>query len=275
MLLPFAAHASRWVAEMAHLYNKNCLEVMREMQDKSVDGIVTDPPYMNYQTGWYDASEWHKPIDYLEPSQYASEFFRILKDDSAMVVFCRWDNFEIHAQAFRDVGFDVKNCIVWDKGNHTAGDLEGNLGFQYEQAVFAVKGNWKRHTKRETNLWRIPHLFSREKRDHPTEKPVPLMGRAVNLICASGIILDPFMGVGTTGKACVQMGYEFIGCEIVPEYFAIAEKNIKQAALQAGFPARNPTKRAADVGDSPRQQTFITPEANPLAEGKASPAPRG
>jgi len=60
----------------------------------------------------FQASEWHEKVDYVEPSMYANKFFRLLKNNSAVVLFCRWDNFEVHAQAFRDVGFEVKNCIV-------------------------------------------------------------------------------------------------------------------------------------------------------------------
>lgn len=214
------------------LHQGDCIEYMRSLPDKHFDAAITDPPYMDYVTGRYDASEWHNPIIGVEPVRYAKELFRILKDNSAIIVFCRWDNFGEHAQAFRDAGFEIRNCIVWDKGNHTAGDLDGNLGYQHEFAVFAVKGNWKRHADRETNLWRIPHLFSREKRDHPTQKPVPLMVRAVNLVCSGGSIFDPFMGSGTTGVACMQLGRNFVGCEIDPKYFAIAEKRIKQAAQQ-------------------------------------------
>ncbi len=208
----------------------DCLELMCDLPDGSVDAIVTDPPWMDYITGRYDASAWHKPIDRLSPSVYAKGLFRLLRDDRAMILWCRWDSFQCHADALTEVGFTVKNCIVWAKPNHTAGDLEGNLGNKHEMAVFAVKGRWIRNGKREVNLWEESHLFSRARRDHPTEKPVNLILRCIRAITTDGMtIFDPFMGSGTTGVACVQTGRNFIGMEIDPSYFEIAKKRIESA----------------------------------------------
>lgn len=200
------------------------------MEPDSVDAICTDPPWMDYQTGWYDASKWHNPIGFVNPKTYAAEFFRVMRDGTALTLWVRWDCFSEHALALSSVGFTVKNCIVWVKPNHTAGDLQGNLGYKHEMAVFATKGKWTRHDKREVNVWEEKHLFSRAKRFHPTQKPVDLMRRAVRLICPpGGTVLDPFMGSGTTGVACVSEGRDFIGIEREPEYYAIAEARIEHA----------------------------------------------
>ena len=77
--------------------------------------------------------------------------------------------------------------------------------------------------------------------DHPTKKPIKLMRMMVERLTHPGqVIFDPFMGSGTTGVAAIQLGRKFIGCEINPEYFAIAERRIAQAALQPGlFTASN------------------------------------
>jgi len=69
--------------------------------------------------------------------------------------------------------------------------------------------------------------------NHPNEKPLSLMVKLVTMLTNPGdTVLDPFMGSGTTGVACVQLGRNFIGCEIDPKYFAIAEKRIHAATLQ-------------------------------------------
>lgn len=215
------------------LYLGDCLEVMATLTPQSVDAIITDPPWMDYETGWYDASEWHRPIGKIAPSDYASELFRLLRDGGAALVWCRWDVFDEHARALTESGFDVRNQIVWAKPNHTAGDLDGNVGNRHECAVFATKGRWQRHMGREVNLWHMPHLFSRDKRHHPTEKPITLMMRSVRLCCpVNGIVLDPFIGSGTTGVAAVKEGRRFIGIEIDPSYFAIAERRIAEAQMQ-------------------------------------------
>ena len=75
-----------------------------------------------------------------------------------------------------------------------------------------------------------------KKRVHPTQKPVELILSIIKMLKIKGTILDPFMGSGTTGVACVQTGCNFIGIEIDPDYYAIAEKRIKEAQLQMRLP---------------------------------------
>lgn len=214
----------------ATIIHGDCLDVLRGMADASVDAVVTDPPWMDYETGWYDASEWHAPIVRVHPAAYAGELFRVMRDASAAIVWCRWDCFEEHAQAMRDAGFTVKSCIVWAKPNHTAGDLAGNLGAKHEMAVFAVKGRWKRSAGRETNLWEEQHLFSRAKRAHPTQKPVALMRWLVRLVTPpDGTILDPFAGSGTTLVAALAEGRQAIGIEREAEYVEIVKARLANA----------------------------------------------
>jgi site-specific DNA-methyltransferase (adenine-specific) len=160
--------------------------------------------------------------------------YRVLKGSGAMVLWCDWQSFEAHRASAERAGFEVRNCIVWAKSNHTAGDLWGNLGYKHEFGVFAVKGNWRRHTKRDVNLWQVPSLFSRGKRHHPTEKPVTLMERATVLVVPEGgVVLDPFMGSGTTGVACINTGRRFIGIERDEHYYGVAWERIEAAQSAA------------------------------------------
>ena len=218
------------------VHHGDCLAILPTLPAQSVDAVITDPPWMEYETGRYDASAWHKPILYVSPFDYCPQLFRVLRDDSALIMWCRWDRFEEHKKAAIAAGFTVRNQIVWAKPNHTAGDLYGNLGNQHECAVFAVKGNWKRHTKRESNLWIEPHLFSRNKRFHPTEKPLNLMQRCVRLCSPEKTtILDPFMGSGTTGVAAMLEQRRFIGIELDAGYFDIAKRRIGNAVAEQAF----------------------------------------
>ena len=88
-----------------------------------------------------------------------------------------------------------------------------------------------------TNVWSFlppkrKHTFT-EVYNHPTEKPVEIMERLIEMTSLNDhVILDPFMGSGTTGVACVQTGRNFIGIEIDHDYFAIAERRIKEAEAQ-------------------------------------------
>ena len=212
------------------LHRGDCLEVMPTIEAGSVDAIVTDPPWMDYATRWYDATEWHAPIEYMHPQKYAGNLYAVLADNSAAIIWCRWDCFEAHADAMRQASFKVKNCVVWDKGTHTAGDLDGDFGNQHEMAILAVKGRWTRHDRREVNLWRVPHLFSRAKRSHPTEKPIALMSRAIEAVCPpGGTVLDPFVGSGTTALAALNTGRKCIGIERDDGYFDIACRRVTEA----------------------------------------------
>jgi site-specific DNA-methyltransferase (adenine-specific) len=205
----------------------DALAMLPTIESGSIDAIVTDPPWKNYETGWYDAGGHHSPVAYLSPDRYAAEFFRVLRDDSACILWCDWRTFDPHASALRDAGFAIKNCIVWPKPNHTAGDLDGNLGNQHEMAVFATKGRWKRRGRREVNVWQEPHLFTKTKRNHPTEKPLRLMTRAVKCVSKPGdVVLDPFAGSGTTLVACMKTGRNAIGVEIDDRYIPVIRSRL-------------------------------------------------
>jgi len=160
--------------------------------------------------------------------------WRALRHDTGALVWCDWRSYGEHANALAAAGFSVKNAVVWAKSNHTMGDLNGNFGYMHEMAVFAVKGRWRRPSKREVNLWRVKSLFTRGHRDHPTEKPVALLRRSVRALAKPrGVVLDPFMGVGTCGQACVAEGYRYVGIEIEPKYFDIARQRIEEALESA------------------------------------------
>ena len=96
---------------------------------------------------------------------------------------------------------------------------------------------------------------------HPAEKPIGLMKQILENYTNEGdTILDPFMGSGTTGVACVQTGRNFIGIEIDPEYFAIAEKRIKEAQMQLRLEltAHSDIERQDDKSSNDTQtQTFV------------------
>lgn len=215
--------------ETVHLVQGDCLKIMQTYKSGVFDAIVTDPPWIDYKTGRtdkYDDTEFQHGIIKLDPNLYANEFYRLLKNNTSMLLWCRWDVFQEHSNAMRYAGFEVKNCVVWAKSNHTAGDLEGNLGFQHECAVFATKGKWVRGGKRETNLWKdsTPALHNRY---HPTEKPLELMQRSVRLVCPiGGLVLDPFAGSGTTGLACVMEDRRCVMIEKEPKYCDIIRKRL-------------------------------------------------
>ena len=146
-------------------------------------------------------------------------------------MFCRWDVQEKFKEAV-NVHWKVKSQVIWDRGVHGLGDLNGQYAPCHDIIWFGTSGNWIFPNHRPRSIYRIDRLPANELL-HPTQKPVPLMKRIITDLTNLGdLILDPFMGSGTTGIACVQTGRNFIGIEIDPKYYAIAEKRIAEARLQ-------------------------------------------
>ena len=214
----------------ATLYHGDCLEILPTLP--KVDACITDPPY-----GIAYVSAWRKrgPTEMLAnddsaPTKAVPQMAALLADGGAMYLATRFDVAAQWNEAVRAAGLTLKTPIYWDKGNHTSGDLDGDFGAQVEIFIFAHKGRHKLRGNRLANLWRFPREVAGE---HPTPKPVPLMERMV--ACSTDkdqTILDPFMGSGTTGVACMNLGRKFIGIEIEEKYFDIACERIRAAQAQ-------------------------------------------
>lgn len=201
------------------LYCADCLEILPQIPDKSVDLVLTDPPYgINYYSGRYKNGNPHLPIknndDLFLP---LLELWRILKETGALFSFNSFKNPIIDDK--------VKNQIIWVKNNWTAGDLTGNFANQYESIAFIPKAEFKLKGKRFSNVWYFDRVTPEF---HPTQKPVDLITRIIK--CGSinnDLILDPFLGSGTTAIACKMLQRKYIGIEINPQYCDITIQRLK------------------------------------------------
>lgn len=194
-----------------------------------VDAILTDPPYgIEYVSSWRKRGPTEMlTADDAAPVDVIMAMANILNEGGAMYLATRFDVAAQWNRAVREAGLTLKTPIFWDKGNHTSGDLDGDFGAQVEIFIFAHKGRHKLRGPRLANLWRIPRDPAGE---HPTPKPVALMERMVGCSTDRGnIVLDPFMGSGSTGVAAVKTGRKFFGVEIEPRYFDIACRRIADA----------------------------------------------
>ncbi len=120
----------------------DCLEVMKSMHDKSVDLVLTDPPYgMDYQSSWrtdkYEKIAGDTTLEWLKP--FLSEAFRVLKDNCHIYFFCNDYAISDFRREMELAGFAPKRTMVWVKNNHTSGDLEGDYGNKTEFCLFAHK----------------------------------------------------------------------------------------------------------------------------------------
>lgn len=197
------------------LYLGDCLEVMPLIGE--VDAVVTDPPYgMNFQSN--HRKEKHKKIN-NDNSIYLLQWACNLNISHSKYIFCRWEN-------IADIP-KPKSCITWVKNNHSMGDLEHEHGRQTEICVFynGVNNFWPKQRPNDViKSARTGNYL------HPTEKPVALMEVIVSW--TKGIVIDPFMGSGTTLVACAKMGRKGIGIELDEKYFDIACKRVEEAYKQ-------------------------------------------
>lgn len=224
------------------LYLGDCLEVMKQIPDKSIDAVITDPPYgINYQSAWRtDANERFDVLsgDKSAPTEWLSNSFRVAKDTACLFCFCRWDTQQVFYDAIQSAGWNIKSQVIWYRGVHGLGDLKSQYAPMHDNVWFAIKGNYQFMHKRPKSVLRVDRLPAGDLA-HPTQKPASLMKTiTLDLSSEGDTILDPFMGSGTTGVACVQTGRNFIGIEIEPKYYEIAERRIHDAQQQMRLPLK-------------------------------------
>lgn len=214
----------------ADLWLGDCREILPTLPKH--DAVVTDPPYgIAYVSAWRTHGKTEMLAnDDAAPLDTVGMMARLLSDCGAMYLATRFDVSSTWVEAIESAGMSVKTPIFWDKTNHTSGDLIGDYGAQVEIILYATKGRHILRGGRPSNLWRIARPAAG---DHPTPKPVELMQRIMlHSTDINGFVIDPFMGSGTTGVACAQLGRKFTGIEIEPRYFEIACRRIEQAQAQ-------------------------------------------
>lgn len=214
---------------MIELLNGDCLELMKNIPDGSVDMILTDPPYgMGFQSNHrkQKCKKIANDIDISWIDKYFEECYRIMKKNTALYCFCSWHNIEIFKKTIQSI-FNIKNIIIWEKNNTSMGDLKGSYAPKYEMVIFAHKGRC------ELRGFRFPDVIKAKRtgnKFHPTQKPIDLLELFIkNSSDLNAKVFDGFMGSGSTGVACVNTNRNFIGIELDKEYFDIAKQRIEGA----------------------------------------------
>lgn len=215
--------------EENHIYNMNCLVGLKEMiaQHKFVDCVITDPPYFkNYRSKrrYYNQNRFCKPIMGDDDPQLLKELLpllsQVMKENTPLYIFCSSEKVDFFKQEVERY-FKFKNIIIWDKGNHTAGDLEAQYGKRYEMLLYANKGRAKFNSEspRYDDIWHFPRVAGLEQ-IHQNQKPVSLLSRIILQHTKVGdLILDPFMGSCATAVAAYNLNRKYIGFELDEGYF--------------------------------------------------------
>ena len=230
------------------IHNVDCLEFMKELPDKCVDLILTDPPYgigfVSSRTKRKDSLKNDSLDSWLEEMpKWLSGFKRVITDLGCCCCCCGGGGktpvtayFTLEAIKH----FHLIQTLVWKKFI--------GLGWRYRPAYENIvilskdRDNYTFYdtTKSCSNVieginQKIPiYDYKNEiNSDHPTQKPVELMVKLIRIHSKEGdIVFDPFMGSGTTAIACLKTGRKFIGCEISKKYCDIANKRIDDFLAQ-------------------------------------------
>lgn len=217
---------------MINLYNGDCLEVMKNIADESIDLIVTDPPYLINYCRHDKNSRFSKPIKNDDNPQlikdYINECYRVMKKNTAMYMFTNYKTVDFFKQELEKAGFNIKNIIVWDKQRQGMGDLKTTFGYSYEFIFFVSKGQPQIRGKRISDVWRFNRVSSKLQ-VHQNEKPVDLLSQCIEKSSDLGaVVFDGFMGSGSTGVACKNTNRSFIGIELDRNCFDIANNRIAE-----------------------------------------------
>lgn len=215
------------------IHHGDCLELMKEIPDKSIDLIVTDPPYlMNYRSNRRVKQDKFNYIkndkeNYSLIVDYVGECKRILKDDSAIYLFCSWHKIDFFKQEF-EKHFNLKNIIVWNKNNHGSGDLKGAYAPKHEFILYGHKGRSLFRNKRIADVIDCPKISS-NKLTHPTEKPIELLKTFIlNNSDEGSLVFDGFGGTGSTAITAKELNRNYIVIELEKEYVDIANRRIEE-----------------------------------------------
>lgn len=202
------------------LYHGDCLDILKTLDAGSVDAVVTDPPYGIS----YDAShDKYKNGISREAATWDVDPF-----DPAPILALSKPTIMWGGNCFSSRLPDHPGWLCWVK---TVRD-----GAEIRQADMELAWtNCIRRSQTIRHLWIGAYRDSESgiKNVHPTQKPIRVMQWCINLISKPGdTILDPFMGSGTTGVACVKTGRNFIGIELDKGYYDIAQRRIAEAQMQ-------------------------------------------
>lgn len=221
------------------MFNMNTIELLKQIEDESVNLIVTDPPYKVTARGnsgnaggmlqkeLAKKGKIFKEND-IKVSDYAYELYRILKDESHCYIMTNHVNLIEMLNTFTDAGFHFIKSLVWNKGNKIMGQYYMS---QFEYILFFRKGKGHKINNCGTSdILEFPNKKMKGddgKNLHDTEKPVALMQTLIENSSNEGdIVFEPFMGIGATCIAAKTSNRRYIGCELDKTYFDICKQRI-------------------------------------------------
>ncbi len=240
-------------------FNCDNREIFEQLPDNSIDLIITDPPYKDYQSNRPVA---HERVKKIEEMDFNLPFFieqctRVLKPGSHFYCWCDHLTFpgifrqiellkEKHKLEKSPDFLNYKNCLVWVKNNHGSGDLRGNYAPQHEFVIFACKGKGQKlNGKRQPNVYFKTNQYggkefyskvSNYDYSHGTSKPVDIQRLMIAKSSRVGdLVLDPYAGSMSVGAACIAENRNFIMVELIESHYTKGKERLEAMMSQTAF----------------------------------------
>lgn len=219
------------------LLRGDCLIRLQQLKANSVDLVVTDPPYKTTSRGnsggtsgilgskQFLSGNGGFELNDIEFSLWLPQVYRVLKPDSHCYIMSNNKCLHSLLDALRDSEFRICKTLIWAKNNCIT-----NMWYMdsHEYIVFCYKGKARKIKNCGTRS--VLHYPNVKNKVHPSEKPLDLIKCLIlNSSEPQNIVLDPFMGSGSTGVSAIGAGRRFIGIEQDPEYFRVAKNRMRQA----------------------------------------------
>lgn len=222
-------------------FSKMILNKNSEILERGIDHIITDPPYniskdnnfnkmKNRRTG-VDFGYWDRGE--FDLYSWIPKYSNLLTKNGSMIIFCSYRFLSYIINILENSNMIVKDIIIWQKSNPMPRNTNRRYVQDMEFAVWSVKKgskwvfnkpNGKSYLR---SLFVTPTVSGKERTIHPTQKSIKLMEEIIKIHTNKhDVVLDPFMGSGTTGVACLNTDRNFIGIEIDKSYYEIAKQRL-------------------------------------------------
>lgn len=227
------------------LYLGNAYTIIDELikNNVKVNHIITDPPYNishenNFNTlkcprQGVDFGEWDKNFDLFS---WIPKYEKILEKNGSMIIFCSYRYISFIIKTMEESNLEVKDVLVWKKSNPMPRNIERRYVQDMEFAIWGVKkgAKWVFNKDKKKpymrSIFETSTVSGNERTSHPTQKSLQLMQDIIKIHTnENDVVIDPFMGSGTTGLACLNLNRRFIGIELDKNYFNLSIDRLKRS----------------------------------------------
>jgi site-specific DNA-methyltransferase (adenine-specific) len=257
---PMVTARPRYQDDRVTIHLRDALAVLAELPDQHIDALITDPPYSSggmlrgdrtattsskyltrgsgniALTHEFTGDNRDQHAHQYWTALWLAEALRVTKPGGLVLLFTDWRQLPTTTDALQSGGWVWRGLIPWVKA--AARPQSGRFTNQCEYVVWGTAGP---HHGHGPALPGFHQCAAPRDREHITQKPVELMRALCRIIKPGGLILDPFLGSGTTAVAAILEGHNLIGCELVPEYADIAARRAQEAQLKTTTRGNQPS----------------------------------